>query len=177
MNGVPFPVGPCVLVILALASVWDLHSRRIPNWLILAGLAGALCVQSALHGVVEGLQLAFGGCLIGFLLMLPGYALRMMGAGDVKLMATVGAFCGAVLAFEIVIATCLIGGVWALWIMASQRQLRKGLHGTASILMTLRISTPGGGSTERKVAEHSMGTLPYGVAIALGTVFVLFANV
>jgi prepilin peptidase CpaA len=191
MNGVPFPVGPCVFVLIALASVWDLHQRRIPNWLVAAGLGVAIAVQCVLRGPLEGAGVALGGCLVGGALMLPGYVLRLMGAGDVKLMGAIGAFCGASGAFEVVLATAVIGGVWSLGAMVMQRELRRGLHGAASILMTL--VTPGGmnagargqdagqqdteqNNAQHKVAAHAMGTLPYGVAIALGTVFVLFAN-
>lgn len=176
MNGVPFPIGPGVLALVALASVWDLHTRRIPNGLVLAGLAGAIAVQWMLHGPLKGLEFALFGCLVGGALLLPGYALGLMGAGDVKLMGAVGAFCGALGAFEIVLATWVIGGVWSLGTMLARRQARRGVQGAASILMTLGTSSPGGGETEHKVAAHSMGTLPYGVAIALGTVFVLFAS-
>ncbi|HTJ91820.1 MAG TPA: prepilin peptidase [Pararobbsia sp.] len=221
MNEVLFPVGPCVLVLIALASVWDLHARRIPNWLVGSGLVVALIVQAMLHGALEGLAYALGGCLVGGVLMLPGYALRLIGAGDVKLMGVVGAFCGAVGAFEIVLVTAVIGGVWSLGTMIVRRETRRGMHGAATILMTLR--TPGAASTAHQqesgarpddvsdvvdrgnaassnaasnnaasnnaaqnnmansrtndeVAAQSMGTLPYGVAIALGTVFVLFAS-
>lgn len=183
MNGIPFPVGPCVLVVIALASVWDLHARRIPNWLVVAGLAMALPVQWFVHGPLEGLAFALGGCLVGGALMLPGYMLRLLGAGDVKLMGVVGAFCGAQGAFEIVLATAVIGGVWSLGMMVAKRETRRGLHGAASILMTPHAAQQHAAqqdtqqhNAQQKVAANAVGTLPYGVAIALGTVFVLFAN-
>jgi prepilin peptidase CpaA len=164
----------------------------------------ALVIQTVIRGPLDGLACALGGCLIGGVLMLPGYVLRLMGAGDVKLMGAVGAFCGAAGAVEVAIATCVIGGIWSLGTMIARRQIGRGLHGTASILMTLIVPMASAAGTPavmntgteddasqgahknttqntdqnatRRVAAHSMGTLPYGVAIALGTVFVLFAN-
>lgn len=95
MNGVPFPIGPCVLALVMIAALSDLNTRRIPNWLVATALVVALPMQVVLHGATEGMQMWLGGCLTGGLLLLPGYLMRLMGAGDVKLMAAVGAFCGA----------------------------------------------------------------------------------
>ena len=100
MNGVPFPVGPCVLALVVIAAIYDIHARRIPNWLVVIGLGAGLVVQCALHGAIDGMQLWGGGLLVGGAVLLPGYLLRMMGAGDVKLMAAVGCFCGASGAFD-----------------------------------------------------------------------------
>lgn len=181
MNGVPFPVGPCVLVLIALASVWDLHARRIPNGLVGLGMVVAIAVHCWLQGALQGLMFVLGGCLIGGGLLLPGYALRLLGAGDVKLMAAIGAFCGAYLAFDIFLGTAVISGVWSLATLIVRKQASRGIHAAASIVMSLGIG-PQSSATDKngendKVAAHSSSTLPYGVAIALGTVFVLFANV
>jgi prepilin peptidase CpaA len=185
MEGVPFPVGLCVLALVAIAALWDVRTRRIPNWLVATALVVALPVQWFVHGGTEGLQLWAGGCLAGGLMFLPGYLMRLMGAGDVKLIAAVGAFCGASGAFEIALVTCVVGGVWALATLVIRRQTRAGLSGVAMMLMSMSTQPASmmPRETERTtqrpagIAASSIGTLPYGVAIAVGATLVLFASV
>ncbi|CAE6796428.1 hypothetical protein R69619_04993 [Paraburkholderia nemoris] len=177
MNGVPLPIGPCVLALVMIAALSDLQTRRIPNWLVATALVVALPVQVTLHGGADGMQMWLGGCLTGGLLLLPGYLMRLMGAGDVKLMAAVGAFCGAIGAFEIGLATFVIGGVWSLAVLLLRRQTLTVLSGAAMRLVDR--AGPDGGTARRHgaLASGSIGTLPYGVAIAIGSTVVLFASV
>ncbi|MBN3757121.1 peptidase A24 [Paraburkholderia sp. Tr-20389] len=183
MNGVPFPVGPCVLALVVIAAIYDIHARRIPNWLVIVGLGVGLVVQCALHGAMEGVQMWVGGALAGGAVLLPGYLLRMMGAGDVKLMAAVGCFCGASGALQAALIVCAVGGVWALVEMLRRRQVYAGLHNMAAVLIDVSVASGGarrdspqdaGGTRTRR---PTMGTLPYGVAIATGTMLSLFVSV
>ena len=178
MNGVPFPVGPCVLALVVIAAIYDIHARRIPNWLVVIGLGAGLVVQCALHGAIDGMLLWGGGLLVGGAVLLPGYLLRMMGAGDVKLMAAVGCFCGASGAFEAALTVCMVGGVWALVEMLRHRQMRAGLHNMAAIVVEVSM-TSGGAPREQgtRTRRPTTGTLPYGVAIAIGTMLSLFVHV
>ena len=178
MNGVPFPVGPCVMTLVVVAALWDMQTRRIPNWLVAAGLIVAMPVQWFTHGGFDAMTMWLGGMLTGGAIFLPGYAMRLLGAGDVKLMAAIGAFCGAYGALEIGLATCVIGGIGSLAIWLRRRQMRAGLSGVAALLMD--CATPGNGAlrSSGSVAERSAtGTMPYGVAIAIGSACVLFASV
>jgi prepilin peptidase CpaA len=177
MNSVPFPVGPCLLLLVGIAMATDLRSRRIPNWLVASGLVVALAVQCALHGPAHGALLWLGGCLTGGALLLPGYLLRMMGAGDVKLMAAVGAFCGALGAFEIAVVATALGGILAVLNMIWRRRVRRGVENTLSVVLAMPAAQDGSPYGIRHQATPSVGSLPYGVAIALGTVCVLFASI
>ena len=116
---------------LALAVGSDLRSRRVPNGLVAAGLAVALAVPLAGALVAaDGLSWRLAaasvapwaaGLVLGGLLLLPGYALGGMAAGDVKLMAMAGAFLGPGLAAAAVLYTCLAGGALALAALAWRR--------------------------------------------------------
>ena len=76
-----------------IAVVWDLATKRIPNLLTF----GAALAAFAVHGFVEGWTGAgtsFAGWVVGAAFFFPFFALRGMGAGDVKLLAAVGAWLG-----------------------------------------------------------------------------------
>ena len=77
----------------ALACLADLGWRRIPNVVTFGGAALAL-VTAAATGGVSAFGLAAGGWLVGLLLFLPLFALGGLGAGDVKLLAALGAWLG-----------------------------------------------------------------------------------
>src|SRR5262245_25827076 len=168
MTAVPFPLGPCVLLLVITAAACDLRTRRIPNWLVATALVAALPAQWMLHGAVDGLAVWFAGWLFGGLIFLPGYMVRALGAGDVKLMAAVGAWFGMTGAIETALIACMVGGVWALTVMLLKRRMKDGLSNTYSML----VSVTGGwrqavqqGEVMRAV---SVGRLPFGVAIAIG---------
>ena len=80
-------------VLAAVACLADLGWRRIPNVVTFGGAALAL-VTAAATGGVSAFGLAAGGWLVGLLLFLPLFALGGLGAGDVKLLAALGAWLG-----------------------------------------------------------------------------------
>jgi prepilin peptidase CpaA len=164
MNTFAFPIGLFVFALVIAAAAFDLHSRRIPNKLILLGLIAALPVQWIVHGGTAGLWLGLQGLATGIAVMLPFYLLRAFGAGDAKLMGAVGAFVGSSTVLLIALATFLAGGLWALVLVVQRRQLR---HASNSMfLMCTSIA-------QHKAQTASLGRLPYGVAIALGTMVVM----
>ncbi|SEB21256.1 A24 family peptidase [Paraburkholderia sartisoli] len=174
MNAFEFPVGVCLFGLVAVAAGWDLHARRIPNWLVLTALALALAVQWHLHGAGGGSGRWALGMLTGGGLFFPLYLLRGMGAGDVKLMAAVGAFVGPDIALEIALLTCAMGGAWALAVIVFRRAVKSTCTNILAILLAGinrhdNTNTQGNGA-----AFASVGSLPYGVAIAVGTLGVMF---
>ncbi|MGT2454960.1 A24 family peptidase [Cupriavidus basilensis] len=160
------------------AAALDLKHRRIPNWLTFGAWLLALPVQICIHGLSGGAFAWAGGWLTGFAILLPFYLLRGMAAGDVKLMAAVGAWLGVAMAFHIALATFVIGGVWALVVTIAHGRLGRLRRNLNLMLFGLGSTAPG---NERHIggidSSHSVGTLPYGVAIAAGTIGMLFASV
>jgi prepilin peptidase CpaA len=116
------------------------------------------------------------GALAGGLMLLPGYLLRMVGAGDVKLMAAVGALCGATLAVQVAVVASVVGGVWSLVMMWQSRQLRAGLSNTFSLLWTMAGGFRQSGAQNGEV-RASLGRMPFGVAITAGTVLTVMTSV
>jgi prepilin peptidase CpaA len=164
MNTFAFPTGLFVLALVIAAAAFDLHSRRIPNVLVLLGLIAAVPVQWIAHGGTAGLWLGLQGLATGIAVMLPFYLLRAFGAGDAKLMGAIGAFVGPSTVLLIALATFLVGGLWALVLVIQRRQLRHA--GNSLFLMC-------SGFAQHKTQTTSLGRLPYGVAIALGTMAVM----
>lgn len=167
-----------LLLLLLAAAICDLRSRRIPNALTFGGAAIALLyslTSSCHHG--GGFFWALGGMCLGLVLMLPLYLLRAMGAGDVKLMAMAGAFLGPDGAWHAVVFVFIAGGIAALVYALWHRAARKLLHNTRQTTQLLFISVAAGIRPDARTSSApSVGTLPYGVSIALGTASFLVAR-
>ncbi|ABB75653.1 prepilin peptidase CpaA [Nitrosospira multiformis ATCC 25196] len=176
------------LLLLLLAAAWsDIRSRRIPNSLVFPGAIIGVLLHALLPQEAGGLGVlgSLAGLGTGLALLLPLYLLRAMGAGDVKLMAMVGAFLGAQETVGALVCVLLAGGVLALAAALLEgklhllwRNLNVMLLGAlaGATMMGLPASgKPGeavGGAaaeSDTKSAAESTGTLPYGVAIAAGT--------
>jgi prepilin peptidase CpaA len=158
------------------AAVTDLALRKIPNVLVLSGLLLAL----ALHGLAGPpwtlLTQWLGGTLAGFFLFLPLYLARGMAAGDVKLMAMVGAFVGPLRAFDIALLSFAAGGVLGLMLMVASGQWRRGLGNLRAMLVPALLRLAGMPLQPVPLRRgQSVGGMPYGVAVALGTLAVVLA--
>src|ERR1700740_3319900 len=103
-----------LLCLVGLAAICDIASRRIPNLLVGGGLVAALLLHLALGGPLATLRLGLAGALAGGTIFLPFYLLRGMAAGDVKLMAMVGAFLGPAAAVLAALVTGIARGRTAL---------------------------------------------------------------
>ncbi|MEX3945549.1 prepilin peptidase [Paraburkholderia sp. BR10937] len=172
----PQPVPLCVIALAILAASTDIVSRRIPNLLIVVGVVSALAVQIALRGAVPGCTLWLGGAATGFALLLPFYLLRGMAAGDVKLLMMLGAWLGAAATVDIAVNTFIIGGVWSLGVALVRGRLVRLMGNVAALLAGASRAARVAGVSPGTVQE-SVGSIPYGVAIAGGTVAVLFTMV
>ncbi len=117
---------------LGTAVVTDLRARRIPNWLT-AGIAAAGFGIAAGGGQVTPMQAALG-MTIGLLLMLPGHLIGATGAGDVKLMAAIGAVVGTGSIVRVFLCTAIAGGVIAVAIAARRGILTPTLDGARQLV-------------------------------------------
>jgi prepilin peptidase CpaA len=146
---------------LAAAVVLDVRTRRIPNWLT-AGIAAAGFGISAGGGHVSVAQAALG-MTIGLALMLPGHIIGATGAGDVKLMAAVGAVVGPVPIVRVFLYSAIAGGAIAIAIA-----VRRGLVQETFFATTRLVTSP----LDARQAIESSGRanrFAYGPAIAAGT--------
>lgn len=168
-------VGIVLVLLLALAVVSDARKRRIPNVLVLVTLlagilfhalgpqGGAGGLFSSEPGALGGWR-ALAGALTGFLMFLPLYGLRLLGAGDVKLLAAVGSFAGPAAFVNLALFVLLAGGLLALAKMAVARNARLVLQNT---LASLGQMLPGSAGTF-DARSQTAWRMPYAVAVAAG---------
>lgn len=153
-------------IIFAVACYGEITAHRIPNWLTLGGMAlglGAAAITDGLTGLADSaLGLAVGGGVF-----LPFCLMGVIGGGDMKLMGATGAILGWPLILYALTDTCLAGGILALVIMAWNGVLFSTLGNVFRIIV---------GMPRRTRGLRNPPMVPYGIAIAAGTLFSLFCR-
>jgi len=176
----PPPGAEAVLLILVLvAAVYDLRFRRIPNWLTASGVVAGLSLNAFLGytgplppGV--GLASSLEGLALGFGVYFGLYAIHAMGAGDVKLMAAVGAVVGPLNWFGIFVITAMAGGILAVILSILKKRLGTTFWNVGFILSEMRYGRPAYlGKEELDVKSEKALRMPHGAIIALGTIIFL----
>lgn len=152
----------CALV----AAFFDIKSRRIPNLLVGPALLAGLLLHFAVDGG-HGLLDASEACLAGGAVFLIFYALGGMGAGDVKLVATVCAIAGLSNVPFVLVLTGLAGGVMAVVLAAKHGRLRQTLVNVVG-LTSHHLQHGLSEHPELNVRNDATLRLPYGVAVAVG---------
>jgi prepilin peptidase CpaA len=151
------------LSVMLVSVVWtDIKTHRISNsmvlMIVLLGLVSQL-LGNGVTGVMQGL----GGMAVGLGLFLPFYVGGGMGAGDVKLLASIGSILGP-LSTLIAGGVALIAGVPLALYYLGQRyyRIRKQKQREAAGNGNNRIVPPIPLSARKE-------RLPYAAAIAVGT--------
>ena len=116
----------CAIGIASAACVTDVRARRIPNALTFGATAAAL-VFHAVAPTGHGLTSVVAGWFVGAALMFLPFALRGLGAGDVKLVAALGAWLGPQNALWLVVYATIAGGVLSLVVAAFHGYLKQAL--------------------------------------------------
>ncbi len=170
-------------VLLLIGAAIDIMSRRIPNWLT-AGVAG-LYVLYALTAPfpvdwLSASAVAGASFIVGFTL----FAFNLMGGGDVKLISGMALWAGVDLMATFLLVTGLAGGVMSLCVLMfrrlTQHPLAIAFWPMASVMVAdrLGIASPVKGlrgDARPHEKDPTVGSLPYGVAIAAGGFVVICA--
>lgn len=160
-----------LLVILVAAVVCDIRMRKIPNRLIVTGLVlgfgGAM-----LPGGLGAMQ-ALAGFGVGFGVFLPMYMLRVLGAGDVKLMAVVGAFLGTGATLGAMLFGLAAGGVIAVGYGLYLGRLGAILGNTRDLLYHSLLSLASGRLPQPALPADQATRLPYSLAIGSGVLILV----
>jgi prepilin peptidase CpaA len=154
--------GAVFTVLMALAAVLDVRTRRIPNRIVaviaVIGFLYSALTPPSWMGALRGL----GGFATGLACWLPFYAFSWLGAGDVKLFAAAGAWLGPMRTVEGSLISALLGAVLALLWMLRSRGLKNSVE-TLGIAATLPSVL-----AETSAVANKARSLPYGVAMAAG---------
>lgn len=161
------------LTVAGVGGITDVMTRRIPNKLTYLGMMVAIAGRFALQGwhglgnAIAGGALAGGAFLIFFLI-------HAMGAGDVKLATAVGCLAGSGAAIEIVLASAIAGGIFAIIYSSWQGRLRTVLVNTGDLIKfhaTVGVEV----HPKLNLSNPAAARLPYGIAITAGVLYSVLA--
>ena len=145
---------------------YDVRYRRIPNLVVVAALVAGLCINTSFLGL-PGTIASLKGLGLAFLPMFLMHIFGAMGAGDVKLFAAVGAVVGVALVPMTFVVVVMLGAALAVYSMLRSGTVFSTLHGVLRIFVGV---LPGWEMPRFAMPPDRSHTIPYGVAIMLGSV-------
>jgi prepilin peptidase CpaA len=170
------PAVPIVIAVTAalIAAVTDIWKFKVYNALTLPLLASGILY----HGWYANLGNSLLGVLFGFGALIALHVIGGMGAGDVKLMAALGAWLGMPLTFYVFVASSLAAGAYATGLVVWTGRVGEtvvNLH-----ILWLRLASVGRylGSDDRVESEVRRSDrrhriIPFGAMVAIGIVITL----
>ena len=156
------------LTLTCLAAIWDWRSRKIPNWLTVAGAVAGITLRGVLSGW-SGLGFAFAGLVLALGLLLPLVYLRALGAGDWKLMGAVGSFLGWRLFLVVLFGSIMVAGIMAFIQMMRADRVSETLR-NLWILIKGFVSFGLVKNPNISLDNPGLLKLPFGVAVAAATI-------
>ena len=162
-----------VTVTLVVAAVIDGYKLKVPNWLTFPMIISGWVYSAAYSPFAgwEGLMYSLVGTAVGLALLMPAYAIGGMGAGDVKLLAGIGAWVWGTETLWAFAVSAIVGGVIAVGMVLVRR--RWGKHQTQFWMICNEILTVKDPDKLAAIAAERKSTmllLPYGIPIAIGTI-------
>lgn len=157
-----------LLAAIVLPSAWiDFRQRRIPNEICLAGILLGVAFNVINHGL-SGLTDSVLGFFLAFAIGFPLWMAGWMGAGDVKLVAAIGAIVGVNSVLPVLAGIAIAGGVFALGYLLWNRIQDEPL----SLIVASALSA---GGTEKSPLPKAEGGdkkqkgIPYAIPVAFGS--------
>jgi prepilin peptidase CpaA len=162
-----------VSITLVVAAIIDGLKLKVPNWLTFPMIISGWIYSAAFSPFAgwEGLLYSIAGTVVGLALLLPAYAIGGMGAGDVKLLAGIGAWVWGTATLYAFAISAIVGGVIAVLMVVVRRSWVK--HQSQFWVICNEILTVKDPEKLAAIAaerKSSMMLLPYGIPIAIGTI-------
>jgi prepilin peptidase CpaA len=159
-----------VTVVLAVAAVIDGKQLKVPNWITFPMIASGWVYSFWFFGW-SGLGWSMVGMCVGLALLLPAYCIGGMGAGDVKLMAGVGAWLGSVTTFYAFCLTTIVGAVIAVGMVLYQKRWHHHKDQFFHIVdEVMTVKDPEKLAVIAAERKPTMLLLPYGIPMAIGSI-------
>ena len=156
-----------LLPILVLAAHQDYRHHKISNSLSMSGwLIGP--VAAFLLAGMAGLTNSLLGLLLMLVLFLPLWLLCWFGAGDVKLLATVGAFVGLGNVLPVILGVTVTGLLMAIGLPIYHGKLM--LYLRQWLVFPLSRKLPTITTDNDPLSAENKIKLPYAIPIAFGTI-------
>lgn len=172
------PLGIAMTLLLGAAAWLDIRQRRIPNRIVAA--VALLWLPLAVSGGLLAGLFAVGTAALVLGIGTAIWRMGWLGGGDVKLLAAVSLWAGPDHVGELLLATALCGGALALMSLAARHTaVTPMLTFVRGEAIRLLPSARAPASTARwtpdgaLAASASRGTIPYGIAIAMGGAWLL----
>jgi len=156
-----------VSVVLVVAAVIDGWALKVPNWITFPMIISGW-IYSFAAGGVEGLGWSFAGSVVGLLLLYPLYSVGGMGAGDVKLLAGIGAWVHVEHTWQVFVATTIVGAFMAVIMIILSGQWK---HHAKQFVFIIRewfeVANPERLYEIAAERKPRMRLLPYGIPMTL----------
>lgn len=168
--GMPIWSAAALGVLIVVAAVTDLRSRKVPNWLtypaVVIGLAGH-ALAGGLHGGQQefGLTGALAGFAAGFFPLLLCWLAGGIGGGDAKLMGAIGALGGLKFVIGAMLHGFVVAAFMAIVVMVHRRVVRRTLRRVFHTVVLLIM--PGAKPADPTGPESPK--IPFAVALCVGT--------
>jgi prepilin peptidase CpaA len=156
-----------VSIVLIVAAIIDGWALKVPNWITFPLIATGW-IYSGVVGGLPGLGWSLLGSVCGLMLLYILYSVGGMGAGDVKLLAGIGAWVYVEHTWNIFVATTIVGAVMAVAMVAYAGQWKH--HAKQFVMLTKELFTVGDSEKLfQKAAERkpTMRLLPYGIPMTI----------
>jgi prepilin peptidase CpaA len=159
-----------VSIVLIVAAIIDGKILKVPNWLTFPFIVSGW-VYCGIAGGFSGLGYSLLGTFVGMMLLLVLRNVGGMGAGDVKLLAGVGAWLGTIITLYVFAATAIVGGIMAAIMIYRSGNYIKHLAMAHQIIHEWKtVRKPSALAAIARERKPTMYLLPYGIPMAIGAV-------
>jgi len=165
-----------VAIFAVIAAYIDGKELRVPNKITLPMIVAGWMWSSISYGIngdgwYMGLMWSMLGMCVGLATLLPAYAIGGMGAGDVKMMAAIGAWVHCSITFYSFCVSAVVGAILAIIMIITSGEGRKHYAQFFCILQEIKtIKDPEQLAQIATARKTKMRLLPYGIPLAIGTI-------
>lgn len=159
-----------LLCIVSISAYTDIKENKIKNKYLLVALILGLAISLLTSGIA-GIKDSILGIIVPFILLFLFFAMRMFGAGDIKLFCTIGAIMGLNFALNNIIYSFFLAGILVILKIIFTGQLFKITKELYYYFKAMFLNR-----TIIEFQKIEENRFPFGIAIFLGTIMQLIAK-